>query len=86
MPVALQCKGASEPIYICKGPANTKYGPENYPSNCGNPDATCATGTQGCRNGVSAYFRPMFSGPPAKYQPNAACLRGTFTATFVGGP
>lgn len=87
LPVVLSCKGSqSQPIYICKGPVSTTYGPEMYPSKCGNPDATCATGTPHCVNGVSAYFRPMYYPPENSYQPNAVCLKGTFTTTFVSGP
>lgn len=87
LPVRLACGGnPAEPIYTCKGPAGTKYGSENYPSHCGNPNAKCATGSPGCRNGVSAYFYPMFDPPENAYQPNAVCLSGTFTAVFLDGP
>lgn len=87
LPAAMACKGnPNMPVYICKGPVNTKYGTEKYPSNCGNPNAKCATGTQGCRNGVSAYFYPMYDPPENSYQPNAVCLQGTLTTTFVSGP
>ena len=86
LPVRLACAhNSAEPIYTCKGPTSTKYGSENYPSNCGNPNAKCATGTPGCRNGVSAYFYPMFDPPENAYQPNAVCLSGTFTAVFLPG-
>lgn len=86
LPVALACQGNPEmPVYVCKGPPGTKYGSEKYPSNCGNPDAKCATGTSGCRQGVSAYFYPMFDPPENAYQPNAVCLNGTLTATFPPG-
>ena len=87
LPVKLaSSRNPPEPIYDCKGPPNKKYGSENYPSNCGNPNAKCATGTPSCHNGVSAYFYPMFDPPENAYQPNAVCLSGTFTATFLTGP
>lgn len=87
LPVTLACGGnPAEPVYVCKGPPSTKYGTEKYPANCGNPYAKCATGTPGCRNGVSAYFYPMFDPPENAYQPNAVCLSGIFTATFLSGP
>lgn len=90
LPVSLSCAGnAAMPVYTCQGPANTTYGPENYPSQCGNPNATCAVGTSPkgvpCVNGVSAYFYPMFDAPQNTYQPNAVCLSGTLTVNFLAG-
>ena len=51
--------GQAVPIYVSfttlnQAPTSTAYCPENYPSKCGNPNATCATGTPNCTNGVSA--------------------------------
>jgi hypothetical protein len=50
LPVSLSCSG--QPTYTCQGPLSTKgpgitYG-EAYPSNCGNPNATCACGAPNC--------------------------------------
>ena len=86
LPVTLACSGNSaEPVYTCQGPVNGTYGPENYPSKCGNPNATCATGTSGCTNGVSAYFYPMFDPPENGYQPNAVCVKGNLSISFLSG-
>lgn len=88
LPVTLSCSGM--PTYTCQGPQNKTYGSENYPSNCGNPNGKCAVGTfpngAACVNGVSAYFYPMFVPPENAYQPNAVCLSGTLTVTFLSGP
>lgn len=95
-PVSLSCSG--EPTYTCKGPPDSTHGPEEYPSQCGNPNATCACGSMGCaacpNNGaacpdtcVAAYFYPMFVGPENTYQPNAECPPGqTLVITFLAGP
>ena len=86
LPVTLACNGnASEPVYTCQGPTSSTYGPENYPSKCGNPNATCATGTPNCTNGVSAYFYPMFDPPENAYQPNAVCVKGSLSISFLSG-
>jgi len=49
LPVTLSCSNTAEPVYTCQGPTSAAYGPENYPSKCGNPNATCATGTPNSR-------------------------------------
>jgi hypothetical protein len=86
LPVTLACAGNSaEPTYTCQGPVSSAYGPENYPSKCGNPKATCATGTPNCSNGVSAYFYPMFDPPENTYQPNAVCVKGSLSINFLSG-
>lgn len=86
LPVTLACSGNSaEPVYTCQGPASGAYGPENYPSKCGNPNATCATGTPNCTNGVSTYFYPMFDPPENAYQPNAVCVKGSLSINFLSG-
>jgi hypothetical protein len=54
-----------------------------YASKCGNPNATCATGTPNCTNGVSAYFYPMFDPPENTYQPNAVCVKGSLSIRYV---
>jgi hypothetical protein len=92
LPVRLSC--TKQPTYMCRGPLSTKgpgvitYG-QAYPSNCGNPNATCACGTPGCSktNCAAAYFYPMFYPPENKYQPNAVCPSGqTLTMGFLSGP
>jgi hypothetical protein len=85
LPVTLSCTNPAEPVYTCQGPTNGTYGPENYPSKCGNPNATCATGTPNCTNGVSAYFYPMFDPPENAYQPNAVCVKGSLSINFLSG-
>ncbi|WP_156964669.1 hypothetical protein [Methylocapsa aurea] len=80
LPVTLGCSGVT--YYACQGPANNTYGPENYPSHCGNPFAACES-TPSCQN---AYFYPMFDPPANKYQPNNYCKGGqVFTITFPSG-
>lgn len=86
LPVTVSCTNPAEPVYTCQGPTSTAYGPENYPSKCGNPNATCATGTPNCTNGVSAYFYPMFDPPENAYQPNAVCVKGNLSINFLAGP
>ena len=79
-PVSLSCSG--EPTYTCKGPpfTNGNYEAADYPSNCGNPLASCFGNMPSC---VNAYFWPMFGIP----QPNAVCPNGqTLTITFLSGP
>jgi hypothetical protein len=84
LPVQLSCN--ANPTYTCQGPITTKWGNHSYPGSCGNPDATCATGTPNCESGVSAYFYPMFEPPESSYQPNAVCPNGnTLTITFLAG-
>ncbi len=79
LPVQLSCTG--QPTYTCQGPVSSKWGNSNYPSMCGNPDATCATGSPSCQNGISAYFYPT---PPQS--PNAVCPNGnTLTIQFLSG-
>jgi hypothetical protein len=70
LPVSLAC--SSNIVYTCQGPRTDKYGPANYPSNCGDPAATCQNGPN-CQN---AYFYPMFVPPENKYQPSSVCLGG----------
>ncbi len=91
LPVMLSCSG--EPTYKCQGPLSTKgpsgvtYG-EEYPSHCGNPNATCACGSPGCAaaNCVAAYYYPMFYPPDSGYQPNGTCPAGkTLVITFLPG-
>jgi len=80
LPVQMSC--ANQPTYTCQGPTNGTWGNSNYPSNCGNPAATCATGgSPGCNNGISAYYFPT---PPLS--PNAVCPNGNpLTITFLAG-
>ena len=81
LPVATSCGGTT--TFACAGPQNSTWGTEQYPSTCGNPNALCVGGTASC---VQAYFFPMFSGTPAKYQPNVPCLSGqTFGIVFMAG-
>lgn len=83
LPVQMSCDG--QPTYSCASPGTSQYG-SGYPSNCGNPQGTCATGSPGCSNGVSAYFYPMFDPPENAYQPNAVCPNGnTLEITFQAG-
>ncbi len=78
LPVKLSCSG--EPTLTCQGPRSSKYGSENYPSQCGNPNGTCVGNTQNC---VNAFFYPM-SGLPN--EPNPVCPNGqTLTITFLSG-
>lgn len=78
VPVSLSCPGSA--TYTCQGPASSKYGAANYPSNCGNPNATCTGNTSQCLN---AYFYPMAGMNP---QPNTVCLAGQpFTITYLAG-
>lgn len=80
LPVQLSCNNAL--VYTCQGPQNTTYGAANYPSNCGNPNATCQS-SPNCQN---AYFYPMFDPPENAYQPNTVCLGGqALTVTFLSG-
>lgn len=82
LPVSLAC--SAQPTYTCQGPPGTKYGNSNYPTNCGNPNATCVGNTPSC---VNAYFFPMFSGPPSQHQPNSQCPVGSpLMITFLAGP
>jgi hypothetical protein len=81
LPVALACAGST--TFTCQGPANTTYGPANYPSQCGNPNATCVGNTGSC---VQAYFYPMFDPPENKYAPNVPCLGGqVLNINFLAG-
>ncbi len=81
LPVAVACGGTT--TFSCAGPVNSTYGSEQYPSTCGNPNAQCTSSSQSC---VNAYFFPMFTGTPAKYQPNVPCLSGqTFGINFLAG-
>jgi hypothetical protein len=80
LPVSVACGGST--VYTCQGPVNGTWGPENYPSNCGNPDSTCQS-TPNCQN---AYFYPMFDPPENAYQPNTVCTGAqTLTITFLAG-
>ena len=81
LPVAVACGGTT--TFTCQGPVNANYGTAMYPSACGNPNALCVNNTQAC---VNAYFFPMFTGTPSKYQPNVPCLSGqVFGITFLSG-
>ena len=57
LPVQLTCP--SQPTYTCQGPTSTLYGPENYPSNCGNPNSWQAVPPVI----PQAYFFPCFIRP-----------------------
>ncbi|MBY0323542.1 MAG: hypothetical protein K2X72_32790 [Reyranella sp.] len=82
LPVQLSCQ--NQPTYTCKGPPGTTYGNSGFPTNCGNPNATCTGNTPNC---VNAYFHPMFVPPWSKYQPNAQCPAGSaLQVTFLAGP
>ena len=39
LPVTLSCAG--QPTFTCQGPPGSTWGNSNYPSKCGNPNATC---------------------------------------------
>jgi hypothetical protein len=81
-PVALTC--TAQPTYTCQGPTSSKYGPQQYPKNCGNPDAQCVGNSASC---VNAYFYPMYDPPENKYAPNSVCPGGaTLNVTFLSGP
>lgn len=80
LPVSLGCGPVDEAdkdthtytyTYTCKGPTSERWGPENYPDDCGDPDATRAGG----KGNVNAYFYPMFEPPENKYQPSSVCLK-----------
>lgn len=77
LPVSLACSG--QPTFTCKGPPNaTPYGNANYPSNCGNPVASCVGNGASCNN---AYFWPTPSPSP-----NAECQPGQMLIiTFLAG-
>lgn len=80
LPVQVAC--GSSTVYTCQGPVSSAWGPENYPSKCGNPDATCQSSAN-CQN---AYFYPMFDPPENAYQPNTVCTAAqTLTITFLAG-
>ena len=82
LPVTLSCAG--QPTFTCQGPPGSTWGNSNYPSKCGNPNATCDGNSQSC---VNAYFFPMFQGPPSKYQPVAQCPAGSaLQVTFLAAP
>jgi hypothetical protein len=81
LPVALACSDVT--TFVCQGPADGTFGTENYPKNCGNPDATCVSSQATC---VNAYFFPMFYPPENKYGPNVPCLAGkTLGIIFMAG-
>jgi hypothetical protein len=81
LPAALSCAG--EPTNVCRGPANSKYGPADYPSNCGNPAAKPVSGPTPDPRGLNAYFYPDDN---SSGQPNAVCPNGqTLTITFLSG-
>lgn len=80
LPVQVACGPST--VYTCQGPVNGTWGPENYPSKCGNPDSTCQS-SPNCQN---AYFYPMFDPPENAYQPNTVCTGAqTLTITFLAG-
>lgn len=80
LPVSVAC--GSSTVYTCQGPVSGTWGPENYPSKCGNPDSTCQS-SPNCQN---AYFYPMFDPPENQYQPNTVCTAAqTLTITFLSG-
>jgi hypothetical protein len=85
LPVKLTCPGQPPaPTFTCQGPTGATWGPQHYPNNCGNPNATCVGDTSNC---VNAYFFPMFTPPENKFQPNAVCSGGrTLQITFLAGP
>jgi hypothetical protein len=81
VPARLSC--AAEPTYVCKGPASSKYGSANYPSNCGNPAARPVSGPTPEPSALNAYFYPDDN---SYGQPNAVCPNGqTLTITFLSG-
>ena len=84
-PVELSCP--RQTTYICRGPISTKYGPEKYPQNCGNPDPSpphCVGDRPQC---VNAYFYPMYDKPESAYAPNSVCPGGQrLTISFLSGP
>jgi hypothetical protein len=81
LPVSIACSG--QPTFTCQGPPGTTYGNSNYPTKCGNPNATCVGNTSSC---VNAYFFPMFSGSPSTHQPNSQCPSGaSLVITFLAG-
>ncbi len=81
LPVAMACNDVT--TFICQGPADGTYGTEDYPKNCGNPNASCVGNQASC---VNAYFFPMFYPPENKYGPNVPCLAGkTLGIIFMAG-
>lgn len=81
LPVAIGCDSTT--TFACMGPVSGHWGPEQYPSNCGNPNGTCVGTGANC---VDAYFFPMFSGVPATHQPTGGCFKGkTFEVTWLPG-
>lgn len=81
LPVMLSCP--DEPTYVCRGPANSKYGPAHYPSNCGNPAAKPVSGPIPEPAGLNAYFYPDDN---SYGQPNAVCPNGQpLTIKFLPG-
>jgi hypothetical protein len=89
LPVRLSCPG--EPTFTCRGPTNGTYGSANYPSKCGNPNATCIPGLNGYPNPdpacLNAYFYPDDNNNVSpSLQPNVVCPNGqTLTMTFLSG-
>jgi hypothetical protein len=80
LPVQLTC--SNQPTYTCQGPTSTLYGPQNYPSNCGNPNSWMAVPPVV----PQAYFFPMYDPPENAYQPNAGCLGGNIlNINFLAG-
>jgi hypothetical protein len=77
LPVSLASAGQA--TITCQGPqSTTPYGNANYPSNCGNPTASCIGNTPSCDN---AYFWPT----PVP-EPNVEGQNGqTLVITFLAG-
>jgi hypothetical protein len=74
LPVSVASSG--QLTYTCKGPTSGTYGNSNYPSNCGNPTASCVGNVPTCDN---AYFFPTPSP-----QPNSEAQPGqTLVITFL---
>jgi hypothetical protein len=76
LPVSVASSG--QLTYTCKGPPSGTYGNSNYPSNCGNPTASCVGNVPTCDN---AYFFPTPSP-----QPNSEAQPGQILViTFLAG-
>jgi hypothetical protein len=81
-PVQLTC--SAQPTSTCQGPTDSTSGPQQYPKNCGNPNAPWVGNTSHC---VNAYFYPMYDPSENTYAPNSVCPGGqTLTITILSGP
>src|SRR5262249_7558989 len=78
LPVSLASSG--QPTYTCQGPqSTTPYGNANYPSNCGNPTASCVGNLPTCDNAY--FFQTPSPAPNSEAQPGQS-----LQITFLAGP